>query len=402
MKRQEKGLLLEKNGEGIVLTRDGDFRFVPPPVAEVGAEIPLPFPPVVRWWLLSLAAVLAAVFVGLSFYRCFLPVPVAYVALDINPSVELGLDRQEQVIRVQALNSDAKRLIAGLELRGQPVAQAVRLLIGRAAALGYVGSDREGVVLLTVTRMREGISAPQPAELAAAAAQEVEKRRLAVKIVATAVPTEYRKEAHRLGLSPGRYMLKIGAAHSRQPVALSVKELESEGLARLETQYRVRIEELIAAERRAGVVVVPARVKSKPPGSGKGAGQALLRLGTKEEQSGLRELDGVRPWPPRSEEERAPKEGGSQKVKEESRLRTQLYPPTGVREETYGVEGREKRLLEKENKMMERRKPREQAHEEREKPSTREETYVNEAVVPEPKQVTETLSGGYGQKRAGN
>ncbi|RPF42745.1 hypothetical protein EDD75_1855 [Thermodesulfitimonas autotrophica] len=258
MRRREKGLLLEKNGNGIVLTPDGDFRFVPSPAAEVGAEITLTGVPAVRWWLLSIAAALTVVFIGLGLYRYFLPTPVAYVALDINPSLELGLDRQERVVRVEALNGDAVRLTAGVKLRGLPVTEAVKALICRAAELGYVSARREGVVLLTVVPVREGEPVPRAADLAQAAGQAVAKRDLQVKVVATAVPAKYREEAHRLGLSPGRYVLKMGASRAGKPV--TVQELKREGLARLEAHRRVPVEELVRAGQQDGVVVVPAKI----------------------------------------------------------------------------------------------------------------------------------------------
>lgn len=259
MRRREKGLLLEKNGNGIVLTPDGDFRFVPSPAAEVGAEITLTGVPAVRWWLLSIAAALTVAFIGLGLYRYFLPAPVAYVALDINPSLELGLDRRERVVRVDALNGDAVRLTAGVKLRGRPVTEAVKTLIYRAVELGYVSARREGVVLLTVVPVREGEPVPRAADLAQAAGQAVAKRDLQVKVVATAVPAKYREEAHRLGLSPGRYVLKMGASRAGKPV--TVQELKREGLARLEAHRRVPVEELVRAGQQDGVVVVPAKIR---------------------------------------------------------------------------------------------------------------------------------------------
>jgi hypothetical protein len=277
MKPGEKGILLEKDGKGIVLTADGEFRYIPSPQAEVGAEVPLPSVPPQRWWLLSLAAALAAVFIGLGLYRYFLPAPVAYVALDINPSLELGIDRQERVVKVVCLNEEARRLAAGVKVRGLPVTKAVTLLLGRAKALEYLDSRRPGVVLVTVVPARK--DAPVPVEvkrLAEVAVRQLEKERVPAKVVAATVPAAFREEARRLGLSPGRYALKAGAENVSKP--LSVQELKREGLAQLETRRQVQVEELLQAERRNKVVVAVPPKTEPPKKSQAGSGQAMKNI----------------------------------------------------------------------------------------------------------------------------
>lgn len=348
MRRREKGLLLEKNDKGIVLTPDGDFRFVPSPAAEVGAEITFTSVPAVRWWFLSIAAALMVAFIGLALYRYFLLAPVAYVALDINPSLELGLNRQERVVQIEALNGDAVRLTVGVKLRGRPVTEAVKTLIYRAIELGYVSTRREGVVLLTVVPVREGEPVPRTADLAQAVGQAVAKRDLPVKVVATAVPARYREEAHRLGLSPGRYVLKMGASRTGKPV--TVQELKREGLARLEAHRQVPVEELVRAGQQEEVVVVPAKIRREAAirekeeyGQDKaGAPEGNLvekRNGAGKAQpgapGGLRRL----PWggakPPEGVTE-GRWHGEEQVLKEENRHAAKLRSEEGVREKVYG------------------------------------------------------------------
>lgn len=283
MKPGEKGILLEKDGKGIVLTADGEFRYIPSPQAEVGAEVPLPSTPPQRWRLLSLAAALAAVFIGLGLYRYFLPAPVAYVALDINPSLELGIDRQERVVKVVCLNEEARRLAAGVKVRGLPVTKAVTVLLGRAKALEYLDSRRSGVVLVTVISVRKDAPVPVEVErLAEVAVRQLEKEQVPAKVVAATVPAAFREEARRLGLSPGRYALKAGAENVSEP--LSVQELKREGLAQLEARRQVQVEKLLQAERRSRVVVV-VPPKTEPPGKLRtGGGQAMKDIAAPEDE----------------------------------------------------------------------------------------------------------------------
>jgi len=273
----------------------------------------------------------------LALYRSFFASPVAYVALDINPSVELGVNRQERVVEVMTLNGDAGQLVAGVKLKGRPVKEAVALLIGRAAELGYINRQREGVVLLTVLPARENAAAPPAAVLAKVAIQVAEQRNLPVKVVATAVPAAYRKEAHRLGLSPGRYTLKVGAARAGKP--LTLEELRHEGLGRLEVNRRVRVEALVRANRLDKVVVVPARLKQSSVRKKEVTKEREGEEPSKDETEGrLPQMDKKTASPRKDEADKYsgyPDKNGSQKraEKEDKRAQEGLRLPTSLTKE---------------------------------------------------------------------
>ncbi len=76
-------------------------------------------------------------------------VTVARVALDVNPSVEFSLDRNDRVLDVTACNADAEQLLAGLELNKKQLDEAVDSLMGAFAANGYL-QQKNGAVLITV------------------------------------------------------------------------------------------------------------------------------------------------------------------------------------------------------------------------------------------------------------
>lgn len=259
MKRQQKGILLEKNGAGVVFTDEGDFCRISPPSAEIGEEVLFSRGAVRQWWALSLAAAALAVFVGLSMFRFIYTSPVAYVALDINPSIELGIDHTERVIEVSSLNEDARRLVAGLSLRRRPITEAIALVIDRAEGMHYLSAGSPGVVLVTVVPVQSGSAVPETRRLAQAAVQQLEKKNVPAKVVAATVPSSLRKEARRLGLSPGRYALKIGAGTDKQ--VMTVHELKQEGLAQLEQRRQVTVEELLRAGHQDKVIVVPPRAQ---------------------------------------------------------------------------------------------------------------------------------------------
>lgn len=261
MKRQKTGILLEKNVEGIVFTAEGEFCRISPPSAEIGEEVSFSRSMIRQWWTLALAAAVLAVFIGLGMLRYIHTSPVAYVALDINPSLEFGIDKAERVIEVSLLNEDARRLAAGLSLKGRTVTEAITLVIERAEEMDYISEERSGVVLVTVVPVRSGLEAPETERLAQAAVRQLERKNVAAKVVAASVSSSLRNEARRLGISPGRYALKVGAGNDKQ--VMTVQELKQEGLTQLEQRRQVTVEQLLKDGHQDQVIVVPPRVQNK-------------------------------------------------------------------------------------------------------------------------------------------
>lgn len=82
-----------------------------------------------------------------------------YVAMDINPSLELVLDGDEKVIAVRALNKDAEILLYGAEgIVGAKIGDASRVIASLAVQYGYLTEDNStvGVTVSGKTQDAEG------------------------------------------------------------------------------------------------------------------------------------------------------------------------------------------------------------------------------------------------------
>lgn len=103
---------------------------------------------------LALACVLLMVLAGggvaYQHYWALGPV-VAYVSVDINPSLEFGVDARERVCTARALNGDGEEILSGLAFRRRPLQAVITDVTARATEKGYLRPDEEGAVLLTVT-----------------------------------------------------------------------------------------------------------------------------------------------------------------------------------------------------------------------------------------------------------
>ncbi len=72
------------------------------------------------------------------------------IGIDVNPSIELSINRKGRVLSVCALNQDAQEIIADMDLEGVDLNVAVNALVGSMVTHGYL-DDLDNAILVTVT-----------------------------------------------------------------------------------------------------------------------------------------------------------------------------------------------------------------------------------------------------------
>lgn len=93
---------------------------------------------------LRLAGVLTAFLIltaGIFGYRGFYSSAAAYVSLDVNPSVELTLNRMDRVVNAAAYNTEGEALLQGVRIIGMPYEKAVSSLLAEMKVQGYFADD---------------------------------------------------------------------------------------------------------------------------------------------------------------------------------------------------------------------------------------------------------------------
>ena len=99
------------------------------------------------WAMAAAAACLVLLLTGAgSFWAYF--TPVATISVDVNPSLELDINRFDRVIRVEAFNLDGQEVADSLELRNLPYLEAMELLMNSQSLQPYL--EGEAVVSITV------------------------------------------------------------------------------------------------------------------------------------------------------------------------------------------------------------------------------------------------------------
>ncbi len=90
---------------------------------------------------LLLAACLVVAAVGAGLLGLAVATPTAYVDIDVNPSIELGLNRFDRVVSARGLNEDGESMLAATDVTWMGYEDAVRALVEGMEAAGYLTAN---------------------------------------------------------------------------------------------------------------------------------------------------------------------------------------------------------------------------------------------------------------------
>lgn len=157
--------------------------------------------------------------------------PQSYVSIDINPSVELGVNAFDKVVDVQAYNTDGEQVLESVDVEGDNVTEAVNEIVAAAEENGYVLADGSTVVSVTAETDDEELATELEEEAEAGATEALEESGTTAVINKDNVALARRDEARELGITPGKLNL-INKLQAVDPTATveqykdaSVKEI---------------------------------------------------------------------------------------------------------------------------------------------------------------------------------
>ncbi|USK86376.1 anti-sigma factor domain-containing protein [Peribacillus asahii] len=129
----------------------------------------------------------------------------AYMTIDVNPSVEIGVDDDLDVIELKGLNDEGKRVVKELGVwENKELSTVTENIVAKTKELGYLkGSTRKIVVSTTMVEKNKKVNQQLNKELQHMSQQWPVNRTKVQVIQAT---KEERNEAKRQGLSTGKYV----------------------------------------------------------------------------------------------------------------------------------------------------------------------------------------------------
>jgi len=153
---------------------------------------------------LSAAVVLSLAGGGYAYAKT----PVAYVSMDINPSVELGVNTFDTVVSVEAYNEDGKNILEGTDLVNVKVDDAVSTVISNAISDGYIKEDGSSVIeITTLTDKTTGAAVELNESLKNVVDETLSNNDIQAEVETENVALARRDEARKLGITPGKLNL---------------------------------------------------------------------------------------------------------------------------------------------------------------------------------------------------
>ncbi len=136
----------------------------------------------------------------------------ALVSVDINPSFELYLDINDNVIEINSLNEEAKSLSSD-NIIGLPIQDAVEELIKQAQDAGFINladTNQDSVIISTISYGIDGSKLIKNIQVKLRSSLNIDR---SIKSYIIQANDDDRKEAKRKNISLGIYMLN-GLIHN--------------------------------------------------------------------------------------------------------------------------------------------------------------------------------------------
>lgn len=157
----------------------------------------------VKRFTVVLASVAVLFLSGLFSYNIYYN-PNVYVDVDVNPSVELVINRFDRVIGVYAYNLDGEDIISKLDLKHKNYKESLRALIYAIDQKEYIQSGS----LVSVTLQTENINREDEllAEIQDGVSSGVYEHHDMVRIEVFSVSDDTRSQAYELDITPAKYL----------------------------------------------------------------------------------------------------------------------------------------------------------------------------------------------------
>ncbi|MEI4791396.1 anti-sigma factor domain-containing protein [Bacillus sp. FJAT-53060] len=217
-----RGIIVEKNKKYVtLLTPDGQFLRTKYEQQdyEIGQEVTFPYESrlerkragffdllrlrPLNAGILSIAAIIVVIF---TIMPSFLNQKAyAYMTIDINPSFELKLDHNYQVIGVTPLNQDAKQVLASMkDLEKNDMTKVVQGIIDDCDKKGYVNHSKRIYISTVYENKQDHTYKTNVKNKIDTISGEYQKRNYKLETVEGDLET--REKAQRAGISTGTYI----------------------------------------------------------------------------------------------------------------------------------------------------------------------------------------------------
>ncbi|MCL6634395.1 MAG: anti-sigma factor domain-containing protein [Peptococcaceae bacterium] len=139
----------------------------------------------------------------------------AFVALEVNPALEISFNREMKAIKLTALNQDGRAVAGGLKIRGEEPGGAVRAVLNACLEKGYLNADHKQVLISTTFSVENpALQEDLDRRIWEAAREVVAAGQSGASIYIFNAAPAVREQAAKKGVSAVRYLLWQDAQES--------------------------------------------------------------------------------------------------------------------------------------------------------------------------------------------
>jgi hypothetical protein len=179
---------------------------------------------------------------GFFAYNYFFKDNLNYIMIDINPSVQLGVNEDDKVVEVVALNEDADILLSDMNLEDMELEEAVDSIVDEAVEIGYIDEfSNENQVVVSSCLEKKQKRLEYENKISERIRKRLENRNVYAEVLSNGVTDEIKAEADEVGVSYGK-MLLIERAVTLNP-ELDKNELLNSSIKDIQTEITSKVKE---------------------------------------------------------------------------------------------------------------------------------------------------------------
>ena len=200
------GIVLETDGQTAVLLKaDGTFTHAPAKAGwRVGEAVALPTLRRRRAFTGMLAACLALVLLGGFGWQRLYAAPVALISIDVNPSIELSVNRFHRIVSASALGAEGEQILTQTDIKHAAYQQALSKILSVEEVGGYFAGDAS--IVVTVFSSDAALQSAMLSEVQALVEPSLFDAPGRVTAEYYAVDAAIVDDAHCLGVTAGKYL----------------------------------------------------------------------------------------------------------------------------------------------------------------------------------------------------
>lgn len=152
-------------------------------------------------------------------------VELAYViAIDINPSIEVQVNKELYTIGLTALNKSGEKITNAIDYKGKPLNETIDLIISQSYIYGFLNQTSTGLVTSSIVPMSDKFKIDKD-EVKAFINDSLIKNKIHAEVQIAIDKKETLESAHELGVTVNKYRVYKSLIDSGLPVTVEeVKE----------------------------------------------------------------------------------------------------------------------------------------------------------------------------------